>query len=101
LGREFNRTRFVSRINCGEVLDVGTRSVRIHSPDDADGASAASVDISRGGRTSGAGEHHRLGVGAETHPSRSGDHPVLMNQAAQTICSSQIGELWIDDLCWI
>ena len=29
----------------------------------------------------------------ETHPSRSGD-PVLMNQTAQTVCSSQ-GQLWI------
>ncbi len=34
----------------------------------------------------------------ETHPSRSCGYSVLMNQAAQTICSSEMGQLWTEDL---
>jgi hypothetical protein len=37
----------------------------------------------------------------ETRPSSSCRYPVLMNQAAQTICPSQMGQLWIDDRCRI
>jgi hypothetical protein len=37
----------------------------------------------------------------ETRPSSSCRYPVLMNQAAQTIGPSQMGQLWIDDRCRI